>query len=473
MAVLGLRKSVLEGLLGSANLRGFWITGFPLNIDETTSSGYGLGGARRSRPEREAIGPWLLEYMIGEGGFGHVYLATQGQRRAAVKTLPRDRLASHNLDVFLESFDSEVSILSRLSGPNTAELIEADLSGDLPWIATRFIAGNTLSDQVRYDNPVRGQAWWRLADGLFNGLAEAHDLGVIHRDVKPSNVMRSADTPAVLIDFGIGMLLESRDKARRAGTHRFSSPEQRRGELLTPASDVYSAALTLLYATTRPQDAERAEFTTEDAPGSSLIAEVLPGDSSEADLLRLALSEDPSDRPSARDLSNLARAAVALKSDQSALIDPAPTNQAPPMRGSDSEPVAMSLPVKIGMSVPTIAPPNGLAERHARKALDKLLQVRAGSVAQLVWRRAQILASVFQVASGRIVIELRADSGSTFFQDGLMARGWSRPEKGESGWILVLDRPENPHLEVATELIEALKLVSAWPETPEPSGRVR
>src|SRR5262249_14992911 len=167
-------------------------------------------------PDR--LGDYRLLDRIGEGGVGVVFLARdRGPRTGALKGLrpgvaggpdARRRLAR------------EVETMRRVRSPNVAEVIDADLDGDMPYIVTRFVPGRTLDDVVTQDGPLRGQALASLASGLAEALVAVHAAGVVHRDVKPGNVMLFQGTP-VVIDFGIA---QGPDATRLTMTGMFMGP---------------------------------------------------------------------------------------------------------------------------------------------------------------------------------------------------------------------------------------------------------
>ena len=385
----------------------------------------------RDEPLHE-VGGWKISNLVGEGGFGRVFLAYKGERRGALKVLRPDYVNHSNAEAFRKSFESEADILSQLGGPNTAELIDADLSGYSPWLVTRFVPGDTLAYQVKFENPVRGRAWWNLAYGLFNGLAEAHSKGIIHRDIKPSNVMRSADVPAIIIDFGIALLASSADIWNRAGTAIFQSPEQRSGGELTLASDIYSAALTLLYVTTKPTSPERQAFTRHEVPGVPFVDDVFDRTSVEASFLRTALALDPSGRPSADQMVEMCGIMRARERDS--------VNMAVPRQSSaPSRVFHLALPDSVfEMAVPrsraTEVTWSGVAA-----TISRLLRVGPGQAARFGWLADDIEVSVFGLHTEHVVVEFCApESHDRALSERMLGQGWAPPENaGRRNWLLV------------------------------------
>ena len=196
------------------------------------------------------IGPYWLEARLGSGGMGRVYLGrSPGGRNVAIKVI-RPELAE-NAD-FRARFAREAGAARKVSGIFTAPVVDADLDGPVPWLATSYIAGPSLGDAVAERGPMPGALVLRLAAGLAEGLAAIHTAGVVHRDLKPANVLLAEDGPR-LIDFGISRSLEAAALTRTGmvvGSPGFMSPEQAEGRPVGPASDVFSLGAVLTFAAT-------------------------------------------------------------------------------------------------------------------------------------------------------------------------------------------------------------------------------
>ena len=204
---------------------------------------------RRWDPER--IGPYAIIGKLGAGAMGQVFLArsTTG-RLVAVKTI-RVELAEE--PGYRARFAREVAAASRVSGVFTASVIQADAEADLPWVATAYVPAPSLATLVRRCGPLPVPAVRWLAAGCAEALQSIHSVGLVHRDVKPSNVLVAPDGPQV-IDFGVARVAERVQlTATRgaAGTPAYMAPEQARDATLTsPASDVFSLGATLVFAAT-------------------------------------------------------------------------------------------------------------------------------------------------------------------------------------------------------------------------------
>jgi serine/threonine protein kinase len=204
---------------------------------------------RRWDPER--IGPYSIIGKLGAGAMGQVFLArsTTG-RLVAVKTI-RIELAEE--PGYRARFAREVSAASRVSGVFTASVIQADAEADLPWVATAYVPAPSLSTLVRRCGPLPVPAVRWLAAGCAEALQSIHGVGLLHRDVKPSNVLVAPDGPQV-IDFGVARAAERIQlTATRgaAGTPAYMAPEQARdATLASSASDMFSLGATLVFAAT-------------------------------------------------------------------------------------------------------------------------------------------------------------------------------------------------------------------------------
>jgi serine/threonine protein kinase len=208
-----------------------------------------VGSLRRWDPER--IGPYTIIGRLGAGAMGQVFLARSAAGRlVAVKTI-RVELAEE--PGFRDRFAREVAAARRVSGVFTAAVIEADPEADLPWVATAYVPAPSLSTLVRKCGPLPVPAVRWLAAGCAEALASIHGVGLLHRDVKPSNVLVAPDGPRV-IDFGVARAAERvRLTVTRgaAGTPAYMAPEQARDATqASPASDVFSLGAMLVFAAT-------------------------------------------------------------------------------------------------------------------------------------------------------------------------------------------------------------------------------
>ena len=152
------------------------------------------------------LGPYRLVEELGTGGMGVVHLALdRGGRAVALKVLRAHVADDAEARTRLER---EVATLSRITDPRVAPVIDADLTGSRPYIVTRFVPGPSLDELVGDNGPLDGPQLVRVARGLAGAIKSIHAAGVVHRDVKPSNVLLDDEGDPVLIDFGIAHLAD-------------------------------------------------------------------------------------------------------------------------------------------------------------------------------------------------------------------------------------------------------------------------
>ncbi|MFE6866958.1 serine/threonine-protein kinase [Kitasatospora sp. NPDC057692] len=197
------------------------------------------------------VGAYRLLRRLGAGGMGRVYLGrTAGGRTVAVKVV-RGELAEDA--EFRARFRQEVAAARRVGGVWTPPVLDADTEGEHPWVATGYVAGPALGGAVRQYGPLPGPAVRTLGAGLAEALEHVHGLGLVHRDVKPSNVLLTLDGPR-LIDFGIARALDAATGLTRSGfvvgSPGFMSPEQANGRPSGPPGDVFSLGAVLAFAAT-------------------------------------------------------------------------------------------------------------------------------------------------------------------------------------------------------------------------------
>ncbi|TVZ92877.1 bifunctional serine/threonine-protein kinase/ABC transporter substrate-binding protein [Streptomyces sp. BK340] len=250
------------------------------------------------------IAGYRLLRRLGAGGMGVVYLARSGSGSlAAVKVI---RPAHADDPGFRARFRREVETAGRVTSPWVVPLLDADPDAESPWLATAFVPGPSLAETVEAGGPLPYRSVRFLGARLAEALEAVHGAGLVHRDVKPGNVLLAVDGPR-MIDFGIARMPE--DTALTAsgmvvGSPGFLSPEQAqgRGREIGPASDVFSLGCLLAFAATgerpfgRGSAAEALVRTVHDEPElDGVPAPLLP-------LLRNCLAKEPGSRPPVADI---------------------------------------------------------------------------------------------------------------------------------------------------------------------------
>ncbi|WP_083915590.1 protein kinase domain-containing protein [Demetria terragena] len=270
----------------------------------------GSAGAVRADPTREdptedltpgaeMLGPYLLMEQVGQGGMGVVYRAVDRDgAEVAVKVL-RPHIA-HD-DGARDRLRREVSTLSRVRDDRVAPVLDADIDGPTPYLVTRFVPGSPLDDVVAERGALSPDQLVRLGRGLAEALGAIHAAGVVHRDLKPGNVLMVGDEP-VLIDFGIAHVADDIRLTMTGmvmGTPGYLSPEVVDGGSVTEATDWWGWAATLAYAASGQAPFGRGPMPVvldRVGRGQSDLSGV---DERLRPLLESALSPVPGQRPSA------------------------------------------------------------------------------------------------------------------------------------------------------------------------------
>lgn len=208
-----------------------------------------------SAPAR--VGQYVLLAELGRGAMGRVYLASAPTGALVAVKMVRQQHLMNEDDDFRTRFAREVEASRRVVSSHTAAVVDADAYADVPWLASEFVPGPTLFEAVGPDRPLPEDAVLRLAAGLAAALVDVHAAHLIHRDLKPTNVILAADGVRV-IDFGIARAIGREPGGGTTLTHTgwllgtpaYMSPEQAQGRPLTAASDVFSLGSVLYLACT-------------------------------------------------------------------------------------------------------------------------------------------------------------------------------------------------------------------------------
>jgi len=361
------------------------------------------GSVRRWDPER--IGPYTIVSRLGSGAMGQVYLGRSvAGRLVAVKTI-RPELAEE--EGFRTRFAQEVAAARRVSGVFTAAVVEADADADVPWLATAYVPAPSLRRLVEECGPLPAESVRWLAAGCAEALESIHGAGLVHMDLKPSNVLVATDGLKV-IDFGVARAAArvhfTRDRGA-IGTPAYMAPEQARDiTQASGASDMFSLGATLLYAATGhpPYAGETtADVLVRLATEPPDLAG-LPGEL--AGLVTACLNRSPRQRPSptallsmlgefAESQSYLPEPALAMIGQYRRVTDPQPYKLA------EAEETAPSVPGLPASARPDVPAPS------LRSTWKRLLRLppRVG------W----VLAGAVLVAGGVSLGETLSDSGDT------------------------------------------------------------
>ena len=256
-----------------------------------------------------SVGPFRLLGVLGTGGFGRVYLGqSKDGQRVAVKVVKPELAADPE---FRARFRREVVAARRVSGQFTARVVDAEVDGgggadgSELWLATAYISGPTLREAVAADGPLAERSVLALAAGLAEALAAIHAAGLVHRDLKPDNVLLAFDGPRV-IDFGIARMAAGASTLTGTGillgTLAYMSPEQALGQAVGAPSDVYSLGSVLVFAATGQGpygDGQPAQLLYRVAHEAPILDRVPPQVRS---LVERCMAAEPGRRPDASEL---------------------------------------------------------------------------------------------------------------------------------------------------------------------------
>ncbi|MBU2668506.1 protein kinase [Actinoplanes bogorensis] len=351
---------------------------------------------RPSDPVR--LGEYELVGRLGEGGMGTVFLATSpAGTQVAVKVVRADLAPD---DEFRRRFRSEVARARQVPPFCTAEVLDADPDADHPYLVVEYVDGPTLQQVVDDKGPLTAANLHSVAIGVATALTAIHGAGVIHRDLKPRNVLLAPGTPKV-IDFGIARAIEGAHTANTSpefmmGTVAYMAPERFGDDEVpvTAAADVFAWGGIVTYAGTghTPFGGDSAPSTAGRILTSQPDLSGLSGPL--RDLVAAALSKDPADRPSARELldrlvASNSRPAVSALEGQPDLR--AAANQAQSVTGLMPHP-APAEPTVVVSAIP------GMAEPVTDDVEDKRRWFLPVSIAALVLA---VIAGTMMIVFGR------------------------------------------------------------------------
>ncbi|MCA1630118.1 MAG: serine/threonine protein kinase, partial [Acidobacteria bacterium] len=267
------------------------------------------------------LGRYEIRSLLGAGGMGEVYLAedTKLGRAAALKVLPSEVASDQGR---MRRFVQEARLASSLNHPHIVTIYEIEDEARPPFIAAEFIDGETLRGRMRAGGMNLGEVL-RVCEQITSALAAAHEAGIVHRDVKPENVMIRRDGYAKVLDFGLAKLTErgapsvdteaqtralvKTDPGAVMGTVNYMSPEQARGQAVDARTDIWSLGVVLFEMLTgqtpfRGKSAGHTIVAIQDEEPPPLARFAPEAPEALQELINDALAKDPDARPSAKQL---------------------------------------------------------------------------------------------------------------------------------------------------------------------------
>jgi len=200
----------------------------------------------------KTLGRYEIHGVLGKGAMGLVYHGRDPKldRRVAIKTILTRKVDDDQARVMKRRFEREVRAVARLNHPNIVQVYDFGAEGDLAYVVMEYIEGKELKDYLEADERLDLKAIFRLMAELLDALHFAHEAGIIHRDVKPANIMVAGGGHAKLTDFGVarftepdGQELEATRVGTLVGTPAYMSPEQAQGQPLDRRTDIFSAGI--------------------------------------------------------------------------------------------------------------------------------------------------------------------------------------------------------------------------------------
>ena len=289
------------------------------------------------------LGGWTLTGRLGEGGMGVVYMGNKSGKTVALKVISAGELNNPRVK---SRFVQEVQSLSLLRTPYVAPLLDFDLEAKNPWYAVEYISDMSLSDVIKTTGSFTGKNWWNLAHNLLMALAAIHNAEVIHRDIKPGNIMISKGTPR-LIDFGLAKpIAEGIQKYHSTkfdqimGTPQYMSPEQwKKSKDVDGKTDVWAIGITLIDAAGGRPWGKKESYEIQHLINTGKTPDLSVLDPAQKELVSVMLIPSPEQRLSATQILKKfdsfynykeAPAAAQVKVEARPIINPAKNNQALP-----------------------------------------------------------------------------------------------------------------------------------------------
>jgi serine/threonine-protein kinase len=192
------------------------------------------------------VGPYRIESLLGLGGMGRVYRASDGGGVPVALKLVRSDLASDS--VFRQRFEREARIATQVVNPHVVPVLDTGEHDGVPYLAQRYIGGGSLAERLATAGRLGLEETLTIGAQVAAGLAALVEAGLVHRDVKPDNVLLDEDGTAYITDFGLAKDSQSPALTRPGqalGSPHYMAPEQIRGEEVSSRTDVYSLGCVL------------------------------------------------------------------------------------------------------------------------------------------------------------------------------------------------------------------------------------
>jgi serine/threonine-protein kinase len=222
-------------------------------VVEGVLTDYQIARLLKNKPHGMAIGKYVILDKIGAGSMGRVYRARHQLmgREVALKIIAPELSANSRV---VARFQREMKMVGRLDHPNVVRAFDADSLGSALYIVMEYVLGKSMGELFRARGPLPALEVCRYAAEAARGLGHAHEQGIVHRDVKPSNVLVGEDRRVRVLDLGLGVLLEADNQSSFAtadgiavGTIDYMSPEQACGREVDGRSDLYSLGCTMYH----------------------------------------------------------------------------------------------------------------------------------------------------------------------------------------------------------------------------------
>lgn len=324
----------------------------------------------------EYVGPYRLIRKAGSGGMGVVHLAVDDHEHPVAVKVLRDHIA-HDTQARAR-LRRELMTMRRVRDRHIADVVDADLDADRPYIVSEFVNGPQLDAYIDRSGPLTREALANLGSGLRSALDAIHAVGVVHRDLKPGNVLLDGDRP-VVIDFGIAQLADETRLTMTGlfvGTPGYVSPETIHGDPATPATDWWSWAAVMAYAATgaSPAGTGPVEVVLDRIRRGDLRLDTVDADL--RPLLQDCLAVRPADRPQSDQIrSRFDRYAAGGSTGPARAAAPVPPGSAAPIPQGAAAPatpsVAAQAPSAATAVLPRVDEPSDAAHRTGEPSAEQ------------------------------------------------------------------------------------------------------